>query len=86
MRFPFALGAATAALVLCCAAAGPANAAPRSGKMQPLNQYVVTGGDREDLAAQGFDVTEGRSATGGGQGIVATADQADALRARGFTA
>src|SRR3954469_19229163 len=83
MRVSFAVGAATAALVACCAVAGPARAA--GDKIQPLNQYVVTGGDREDLAAQGFDLTEGRLGTGGGQGIVATPEQADKLRARGFT-
>jgi hypothetical protein len=76
-------GAALAALALCCATAAPARAA--AAKVQPLNQYVVTGGDRSDLAEQGFDVTEGRSAKGGGQGIVATPEQAESLRGQGFT-
>jgi Zinc carboxypeptidase/Immune inhibitor A-like, MAM domain len=81
MRVSYVLGAAAAALVLSCAPT--AGAAEK--KLQPLNQYTVTGGDREKLAAQGFDLTEGRSGEGGGQGIVATPEQAESLRAQGFT-
>src|SRR3954463_11281327 len=83
MRVGFGGRAALAAAALCCAWAAPAHAA--GTKVQPLNQYVVTGGDRSKLAAEGFDVVEGRSAKGGEQGIVATAEQADSLRAQGFT-
>ena len=42
--------AATAALVVACGlTAGPASAAPRKS-LEPLNQYVVKGGDRGAVA------------------------------------
>src|SRR5689334_1500473 len=75
-------GAATAALVLACGLAAPASAAPK--KLEPLNQYVVSGGDQSALAGQGYDLTEGKFAKGG-QGIVATPKQAAQLRAKGYT-
>ncbi|HET6549901.1 MAG TPA: M14 family zinc carboxypeptidase, partial [Solirubrobacter sp.] len=74
-------GAATAALALTCALAAPANAAPK--KLEPLNQYVVRGGDQQLLGQLGYDVTEGGGAKG--HAVVATPAQADALRAKGFT-
>ena len=77
-------GAATAALMVVCGLAAPmADAAPGKGKLEPLNQYVVTGGDLQQLKAGGYDLTEGGSSRG--QGIVATPGQAQALRNKGFT-
>src|SRR3954453_16226270 len=74
-------GVATAALLVSCALAGVADGAPK--KIEPLNQYVVRGGDQELLAKLGYDLTEGSGNSG--QGIVATPAQADQLRAKGFT-
>src|SRR4051794_35050427 len=73
--------AATAALVLACGLAAPAAAAPK--KLEPLNQYVVSGGDIGQLADLGYDLAEGGTARG--QGIVATSSQAAELRAKGYT-
>jgi hypothetical protein len=75
------LGAVSAALLVVCAFAAPANAAPK--KIEPLNQYLVRGGDLSLLGQLGYDVTEGGSANG--QGVVATPKQAAELRAKGFT-
>src|SRR5256885_1857808 len=73
---------APAACALVCAFAAPATAAQK--KIEPLNQYVVKGGDPALLAQQGYDLNEG-GVRGGGRGIVATPSEADALRAKGFT-
>src|SRR4051794_22925806 len=70
-------GAAAAALILASGLATPATAAPR--KLEPLNQYLVTGGDRSQLGELGYDVTEGDGA------VVATPSQRDELRAKGYT-
>jgi hypothetical protein len=53
---------------------------------EPLNQYIVTGSPSElaGLGKLGYDVTEGAIAPGR-SGIVATPDQADALRDRGLS-
>src|SRR3954468_2171938 len=71
---------APAAVLIMCALAVLAGAAQR--KIEPLNQYLVRGGDPAALADLGYDVTEGGGKDG--QGIVATPKQADALRAKGF--
>src|SRR5829696_7066841 len=77
-------GAATAALVVACGLTAPgAVAAPGKKKLEPLNQYVVTGGDLQELRGEGYDLAEGGSKRG--QGIVATPAQAQDLRNRGFT-
>src|SRR5689334_2616912 len=73
-------GAASAALVLACGLAAPAAAAPK--KLEPLNQYVVKGGDTGLLAKLGYDLSEGGGKSG--QKIVATPSQAQELRAKGF--
>src|SRR4051794_11312174 len=70
-------GAATAALLFAATLAGPASAAPR--KLDPLNQYRVTGGDQSKLGALGYDTSEG------GGAVVATPAEADALRGKGYT-
>ena len=72
---------APAAVLIACALAVPAGAAQR--KIEPLNQYLVRGGDPAALADLGYDVTEGGGKDG--QGIVATPKQAAELRAKGFT-
>src|SRR3954471_17732923 len=72
---------APVAVLIACALAVPAGAAQR--KIEPLNQYVVRGGDPAALADLGYDVTEGGGKDG--QGIVATPRQAAELRAKGFT-
>ncbi|WP_053226018.1 M14 family metallopeptidase [Solirubrobacter soli] len=59
----------------------PAQAAQR--KIEPLNQYLVRGGDVSKLGELGYDATEGGSKNG--QAIVATPKQAAELRAKGFT-
>src|SRR4051794_7272945 len=74
-------GAVSAALLVSCALVTPAQAAQR--KIEPLNQYVVRGGDVSKLGELGYDTTEGGSAKG--QAIVATPKQAAGLRAKGFT-
>src|SRR5689334_15544805 len=74
-------GVATAALVLTCALGGTAHAAGK--QLEPLNQYVVTGGDQAKLAQLGFDLTEGGSKKG--HAIVGTPAQAAELRAKGYT-
>src|SRR5215218_4752575 len=75
-------GATAVALVLTCGLAAPAVAAPQK-TLEPLNQYVVKGGDMEALARLGYDLTEGASKSG--QGIVATPSEAAQLRAKGYT-
>src|SRR4051812_613373 len=72
---------APVAVLIASALAVPAGAAQR--KIEPLNQYVVRGGDPAALADLGYDVTEGGGKDG--QGIVATPGQAAELRAKGFT-
>jgi hypothetical protein len=74
-------GAVSAAPVVSCALVTPAQAAQR--KIEPLNQYVVRGGDVSKLGELGYDATEGGSKNG--QAIVATPRQAAELRAKGFT-
>jgi hypothetical protein len=74
-------GAVPVALLTMLALAAPAAARPK--QIEPLNQYVVRGGDQHLLGQLGYDVTEGGGASG--QGIVATPKQADELRAKGFT-
>jgi hypothetical protein len=73
--------AVPAALLTACALASPAHAATK--KIEPLNQYVVRGGDQSLLAQLGYDLTEGGGANG--HAIVATPEQAAQLRAKGFT-
>src|SRR4051795_5889339 len=74
-------GGASAALVAAWAFATPALAPPQ--KLEPLNQYVVKGGDTAKLGQLGYDLSEGGSAKGAA--IVATRSDADALRAKGYT-
>src|SRR5690349_18054316 len=69
-------GAAAAALLFTATLAGPAAGATR--KLEPLNQYTVSGASAEQLAQLGYDATEGAGT------VVATPSQADALRAKGF--
>ncbi len=73
--------AAVAAGALVLVAAGAAAAA----SSEPLNPYVVSGtkANADALARAGYDLLEGNS--GGTFGIVATAKQAAALRAKGMT-
>ncbi len=75
------LGAVAGALAS-LAFASPGLAAER---VEPLNQYIVTGTDAElgALGKRGYDVIEGADAPGR-TGIVATPSQADDLRADGF--
>src|SRR3954453_453890 len=75
-------GAASAALVVACAFATPAHAAPK--KLEPLNQYVVRGGDTSKLGELGYDLSEGGSAKGAT--IVGTPGDAHAPRAKGYKA
>ena len=70
-------GAAVAALLVTSTLVGPASAAQR--KLEPLNQYKVTGGDQSKLGELGYDASEG------GGSVVATPREADALRAKGYT-
>src|SRR4051812_27862362 len=70
------------ALLLICAFATPASAAQQR-KIEPLNQYVVSGGDQSKLAAMGYDLAEGGSAKG--RVIVGTPADAAQLRAKGYT-
>src|SRR4051795_9328178 len=72
---------ASAALVFTCALAGTAHAAPK--QLEPLNQYVVKGGDQSKLSGYGFDLTEGGGPNG--HAIVGTPAQAAELRAKGST-
>src|SRR3954466_2982605 len=72
---------APAAVLIMCALAVPAGAAQR--KIEPLNQYLVRGGDPAALADLGYDVTEGGGKDG--QGIVATPKQAHYIFAKGFS-
>ncbi|MDA0179744.1 M14 family zinc carboxypeptidase [Solirubrobacter phytolaccae] len=74
-------GTAAAVLVLASGLATPASGATK--RLEPLNQYVVTGGDLAQLGQLGYDLTEGGSARG--QGVVATPAEADELRAKGYT-
>ena len=60
-----------AAAVLIASALAVASSAPRRRKIEPLNQYVVSGGDQSKLGELGYDVTEGGSAKG--QGVVGDA-------------
>ena len=69
-------GVAAATLMLASAMGPTAQAAT---KLEPLNQYVVSGGDQSKLGELGYDVTEGGSAKG--RIVVGTPEQADALRA-----
>lgn len=81
---PFRRAASLATLALALTGAtAPALAADDDAA---LNQYVVSGknGDPQELRAHGFDVLEG-SAARGGTAIIATRDQARALRAKGAT-
>ena len=73
---------AVAGAMASLAFASPGLAAER---VEPLNQYIVTGTDAEleTLGKRGYDVTEGADAPGR-TGIVATPSQADGLRAKGF--
>src|SRR3954464_3567520 len=73
-------GAASAAFGGASAFAPPASGAPK--KLEPLNQYVVRGGDTSKLGQLGYDLSEGGSARG--STIVATPADADALRAKGY--
>src|SRR3954453_6558249 len=73
--------AVPAAFLIACALVAPAHAAQR--KVEPLNQYVVRGGDVSKLAELGYDLTEGGGAHG--QAVVATPEQAAQLRAKGYT-
>ena len=73
-------GVAAATLLLASAMGPPAHAA---GKLNPLNQYVVSGGDQSKLGELGYDVAEGGSAKG--RIVIGTPEQADALRAKGYT-
>jgi hypothetical protein len=75
-------GAVPVALLLSCAIASPAGAAQQR-KLEPLNQYVVSGGDQSKLAGMGYDLTEGGGRTG--QAIVGTPADAATLRAKGYT-
>jgi hypothetical protein len=75
------LGAVVGALAA-LALVSPALAVER---VEPLNQYIVTGTDAElgSLGKLGYDVTEGADAPGR-SGVVATPSQAEGLRAKGF--
>ena len=51
------------ALLVTCALVTPAKAAQQR-KIEPLNQYVVRGGDTSKLGELGYDMTEGGGANG----------------------
>jgi hypothetical protein len=78
--------AALAVMGLTALVAGPASA-QGAKKLEPLNQYVVSGRiDPEDLARAGYDLTEGGlKGHKSGWVITATASQADSLTAKGAT-
>jgi hypothetical protein len=77
-------GAALAVVGLTALVAASSASAQGPKKLEPLNQYVVSGKiDPEDLARAGQDLTEGgvRSHKGGWV-ITATAQEADSLEAK----
>ena len=78
--------AALAVMGLAALAASPASA-QGTKKLEPLNQYVVSGKiDPEDLARAGQDLTEGGVKSHKGAWVItATASQADAIEAKGAT-
>jgi hypothetical protein len=81
--------AVTALVVVGLVALVVASAASAQGskKLEPLNQYLVSGKvDTDELARAGYDLTEGGVRGGkGGFVITATASQADELAAKGTT-
>ncbi len=80
-------GAALAVVgLMALVAAGPASA-QGAKKLEPLNQYVVSGRiNPEDLARAGYDLTEGGlRGHKSGWVITATATQAGSLEAKGAT-
>ena len=77
--------AAVAAVGLAALAATPA-AAAGTKLTEPLNQYVVSGKvNPEDLAREGFDLTEAQVKGKPGFAIVATPSQAADLAGKGVT-
>jgi len=74
-------GAAAAVLAIGAVLAPPAAAAK---KIDPLNQYLVRGGDQAALGELGYDTSEGGGGASG-QTIVATPQQAADLRTKGYT-
>jgi hypothetical protein len=82
-------GAGTALVVVGLTALAAASPASAQGvkRLEPLNQYVVSGKiDPEDLARAGYDLTEGGlRGHKSGWVITATATQADSLQAKGAT-
>src|SRR4051794_4937020 len=72
--------------VAALAVAGPATAQAAGGhRVEPLNQYAISGRVTADqLARAGFDLNEGKAlGKHGKRVIVATPDQARALRDKG---
>ncbi|HEY7619376.1 MAG TPA: M14 family metallopeptidase, partial [Solirubrobacteraceae bacterium] len=81
----YARAALAAAGLAALVAASPAGAAGHK-KIEPLNQYVVSGKvNPEDLARKGFDLTEAQVKGKRGFAIVATPSQAANLAGKGVT-
>ena len=80
-------GAALAVVGLTALVAASPASAQGAKKLEPLNQYVVSGRiNPEDLARAGYDLTEGGlKGHKSGWVITATAKQADSLEAKGAT-
>ena len=80
-------GAALAVVGLTALVAASPASAQGAKKLEPLNQYVVSGRiNPEDLARAGYDLTEGGlKGHKSGWVITATAKQADGLEAKGAT-
>ncbi|HMI71152.1 MAG TPA: M14 family zinc carboxypeptidase, partial [Solirubrobacteraceae bacterium] len=80
-------GAALAVVGLTALVAASPASAQGAKKLEPLNQYVVSGKiDPEDLARAGQDLTEGGVRSHKGAWVItATAQEADSLEAKGAT-
>jgi Zinc carboxypeptidase/Immune inhibitor A-like, MAM domain len=80
-------GAALAVVGLTALVAASPASAQGPKKLEPLNQYVVSGKiDPEDLARAGQDLTEGGVKSHKGAWVItATAQEADSLEAKGAT-
>jgi Zinc carboxypeptidase len=80
-------GAALAVVGLTTLVAASPASAQGTKKLEPLNQYVVSGKiDPEDLARAGQDLTEGGVKSHKGAWVItATAKEADSLEAKGAT-
>jgi len=87
MQMRKSAGAALAVVGLTALVAASPASAQGPKKLEPLNQYVVSGKiDPEDLARAGQDLTEGGVKSHKGAWVItATAKEADSLEAKGAT-